>query len=131
MCKYLLMSLLSVPLPGGSIAGRGQLLAELCLQNGQLLIFPLEAEQRERSERNQVSLNRKMHPPAPVSGTVAPEKGGGGQGAAPPERRGAPVFPPGVHQSAPGKDGGEGGISDMEKIWGEAEGKAARLWGAQ
>ena len=44
MCKCLLMSLLSVPLPGGSIAGRGQLSAELCLQNGQLLIFALEAE---------------------------------------------------------------------------------------
>lgn len=43
--------------------GWGQLLAELCLQNGQLLIFSLEAEQMERSERNQVSLNRKTHPP--------------------------------------------------------------------
>lgn len=130
MCKYLLMSLLSVPLPGGSIAGRGQLLAELCLQNGQLLIFSLEAE-RWNVLNEPISLNRKTHPLAPVSGTVAPEKGGGRQGAVPPEWRGAPVRPPGAHQPTPGKDGGEGGISDMEKIWGKAEGKAARLRGAQ
>ena len=84
MCKYLLMSLLSVPLPGGSIAGRGQLLAELCLQNGQLLIFSLEAE-RWNVLNEPISLNGKTHPPASVSGTVAPEKGGGRQGAVPPK----------------------------------------------
>ena len=119
--------------------GWGQLLAELCLQNGQLLIFSLEAEQMERSERNQVSLNRKTHPPACVwySGPRGRQRRAGG--CTPGAARGS-VLPPGVHQPAPGKDLGEGAISDMEKIWGKADGKphhqqlsreTPRLWGAQ